>query len=194
MGRAERAAGPRVRHRAQEVLTEKAVFAARLRDGRPTIRHTCPRPQSLNLIPQARRASKRIPPPHAKPIPGNRGCFHAGGKTAKMRGLCSTARAPPAISVALRVAMDAADDDPTPDATSSRPRSLGDYEREALARMSPEALGYIVGGAGDEVTLADNVAAWRRFALRPRMLVGASHCDPGVTVLAGAGGPPGTGA
>ena len=79
--------------------------------------------------------------------------------------------------------MDAADDDPTPDATSSRPRSLGDYEREALARMSPEALGYIVGGAGDEVTLADNVAAWRRFALRPRMLVGASHCDPGVTVL-----------
>ena len=32
--------------------------------------------------------------------------------------------------------------------------------------MSPEALGYIEGGAGDEVTLADNVAAWRRWALR----------------------------
>jgi 4-hydroxymandelate oxidase len=79
--------------------------------------------------------------------------------------------------------MDASADDPTPDASSSRPRSLGEYERDALAKMSPEALGYIVGGAGDEVTLADNVAAWRRFALRPRMLVGASHCDPSVTVL-----------
>ncbi len=39
--------------------------------------------------------------------------------------------------------------------------------------MSPEALGYIEGGAGDEITLRDNVAAWRRWALRPRMLVGA---------------------
>jgi 4-hydroxymandelate oxidase len=79
--------------------------------------------------------------------------------------------------------MDAADDDPTPNASSSRPRSLGEYEHEALAKMSPEALGYIVGGAGDEITLADNVAAWRRFALRPRMLVGVSRCDPSVTVL-----------
>jgi isopentenyl diphosphate isomerase/L-lactate dehydrogenase-like FMN-dependent dehydrogenase len=79
--------------------------------------------------------------------------------------------------------MDAAHDDPTPDAACSRPRSLAEYEREALARMSPEALAYIGGGAGDEVTLADNEAAWRRFALRPRMLVGASGCDPSVTVL-----------
>jgi 4-hydroxymandelate oxidase len=76
-----------------------------------------------------------------------------------------------------------APDDPTPETWSSRPRSLADYERAALATMSPEALGYIEGGAGDEVTLADNVAAWRRWALRPRMLVGASACDPGVTIL-----------
>ncbi len=79
--------------------------------------------------------------------------------------------------------MDAAADDTTPDTSSTQPRSLADYEREALARMSPEALGYIEGGAGDEVTLSDNVAAWRRWALRPRMLVGASGCDPSVTVL-----------
>ena len=51
------------------------------------------------------------------------------------------------------VAMDAAPDDTTPDTSSTPPRSLADYEREALARMSPEALGYIEGGAGDEVTL-----------------------------------------
>jgi isopentenyl diphosphate isomerase/L-lactate dehydrogenase-like FMN-dependent dehydrogenase len=79
--------------------------------------------------------------------------------------------------------MDATPDDTTPDTWFGRPRSLADYEREALAKMSPEARGYIEGGAGDEVTLVDNVAAWRRWALRPRMLVGAGSCDPGVTLL-----------
>ena len=74
--------------------------------------------------------------------------------------------------------MDAARDNATPDGSSSRPRSLAEYERAARERMSPEALGYIEGGAGDEVTLADNVAAWRRWALRPRMLVGASRLRP----------------
>jgi isopentenyl diphosphate isomerase/L-lactate dehydrogenase-like FMN-dependent dehydrogenase len=79
--------------------------------------------------------------------------------------------------------MDAAREDLTPDTMRRRPRTLAQYERAALARMSAEALGYIEGGAGDEVTLADNVAAWRRWALRPRMLVGASGGDPSVTVL-----------
>ena len=79
--------------------------------------------------------------------------------------------------------MDAAPEDAAPDTPLNRPRTLAEYEREALARMSPEALGYIEGGAGDEITLADNVAAWRRWALRPRMLVGAGSCDPAVTVL-----------
>jgi 4-hydroxymandelate oxidase len=79
--------------------------------------------------------------------------------------------------------MDAAPEDAAPDTSPDRPRTLAEYEREALQRMSPEALGYIEGGAGDEITLADNVAAWRRWALRPRMLVGAGSCDPAVTVL-----------
>jgi 4-hydroxymandelate oxidase len=61
--------------------------------------------------------------------------------------------------------------------------SLADYERAAGEAVSREALGYIQGGAGDEITLADNVAAWSRLALRPRMLVGAGSCDPGVTLL-----------
>jgi 4-hydroxymandelate oxidase len=69
------------------------------------------------------------------------------------------------------------------DGWSSRAHSLAEYEREALATMSEEALAYVEGGAGDEVTLADNVTAWRRWALRPRMLTGASRVDPGVTVL-----------
>jgi len=61
--------------------------------------------------------------------------------------------------------------------------SVADYEQAALARMSSEALVYIGGGAGDEVTLADNVAAWGRLALRPRVLVAAGQCDPAVQVL-----------
>ena len=65
------------------------------------------------------------------------------------------------------VAMDAAPDDTTPDASSTQPRSLADYERDALARMSPEALAYIEGGAGDEVTLSTTwprggAGRWRR--------------------------------
>lgn len=61
--------------------------------------------------------------------------------------------------------------------------SIADYARAARAVASPEALGYIEGGAGDEVTLADNTAAWGRLALRPRMLVGSGHCNPGVDLL-----------
>jgi 4-hydroxymandelate oxidase len=79
--------------------------------------------------------------------------------------------------------VDAAPENATPDTRSSPPRTLAEYEREALATMSPEALGYIEGGAADEVTLADNVAAWQRWALRPRMLVGANSCDLSMTVL-----------
>jgi 4-hydroxymandelate oxidase len=61
--------------------------------------------------------------------------------------------------------------------------SLADYERAAGQAVSRDALGYIQGGAGDEITLADNIAAWSRLALRPRMLVGAGSCDPAVTLL-----------
>ncbi|HZE04269.1 MAG TPA: alpha-hydroxy-acid oxidizing protein, partial [Solirubrobacteraceae bacterium] len=61
--------------------------------------------------------------------------------------------------------------------------SLADFQRGARELMSPEALDYIDGGAGDEITLADNTAAWGRLALRPRMLLGADGCDLSVEVL-----------
>jgi 4-hydroxymandelate oxidase len=61
--------------------------------------------------------------------------------------------------------------------------TLEDYERAARQTMSAEALGYVQGGAGDEITMDDNVAAWRRLALRPRMLAPASACDPGTELL-----------
>jgi 4-hydroxymandelate oxidase len=61
--------------------------------------------------------------------------------------------------------------------------SLAEYERAAAATLSPEALAYYAGGAGDEITLRDNVAAWQRLAIRPRVLVGAGSCDLSVKVL-----------
>jgi len=61
--------------------------------------------------------------------------------------------------------------------------SLADYERAAAAVLHPGALAYYAGGAGDELTMRDNVAAWRRLAIHPRMLVGVGERDPSVTVL-----------
>jgi isopentenyl diphosphate isomerase/L-lactate dehydrogenase-like FMN-dependent dehydrogenase len=61
--------------------------------------------------------------------------------------------------------------------------SVADYERAAAERMEIGPHGYYAGGAADEITLADNVAAWRRIAIRPRVLVGVAERDPGVTLL-----------
>jgi len=60
------------------------------------------------------------------------------------------------------------------------PLSLAEYERAAAELLDPAAASYIFGGAGEEISLADNVAAWRRLALRPRVLVGVERCDPWV--------------
>ena len=61
--------------------------------------------------------------------------------------------------------------------------TVADYERAARALADPAAMEYIDGGAGDEITMADNAMAWRRIALRPRMLVGVGSVDPAVTLL-----------
>jgi 4-hydroxymandelate oxidase len=61
--------------------------------------------------------------------------------------------------------------------------TLADYERAAEAALDGRARAYINGGATDETTLADNVTAWGRLALVPRMLTGAADCDPSVTLL-----------
>jgi len=48
--------------------------------------------------------------------------------------------------------------------------SVTDYEPYARERMTEQAWAYVSGGAADEVTLRDNVAAFQRLALRPRVL------------------------
>ena len=42
------------------------------------------------------------------------------------------------------------------------PLNVWDYERLAEERLEPGAHGYYAGGAGDELTLRDNVEAFRR--------------------------------
>ena len=62
--------------------------------------------------------------------------------------------------------------------------NVADFEREAERRLDPGAFGYFAGGAGDEVTLRDNVAAFARRYLRPRMLVDVSEVTTETEVLA----------
>ncbi len=51
------------------------------------------------------------------------------------------------------------------------PVNVRDYERLAEERLDANALAYFAGGSGDEVTLRENVAAFERLKLRPRVLV-----------------------
>jgi len=48
--------------------------------------------------------------------------------------------------------------------------NLADAERDGLAKLDQGPRDYFAGGAGDEVTLRENVAAWGHWRLRPRVL------------------------
>jgi 4-hydroxymandelate oxidase len=60
---------------------------------------------------------------------------------------------------------------------------LADFEPLARAVMDPAAFDYVAGGAGEEITLAENEAAWTRRRLRPRVLVDVSGVDPSATLI-----------
>ena len=57
------------------------------------------------------------------------------------------------------------------------PITVADLEPLARARMDASVWDYYAGGAGDELTLADNREAWDRIHLRPRVLVNVSRVD-----------------
>jgi len=61
--------------------------------------------------------------------------------------------------------------------------NVADAERDAAERLETGVLGYFAGGAGDEVTLAENGAAWRGWRLRPRMLTAAGAPSTAVELL-----------
>jgi 4-hydroxymandelate oxidase len=60
---------------------------------------------------------------------------------------------------------------------------LAALEREARGRLDPAVYDYVAGGAGAELTLADNLAAWARLRLRPRVLRDVRQVDTATTLL-----------
>lgn len=61
--------------------------------------------------------------------------------------------------------------------------NVADFEQRAQEMLDAGTAGYFFGGAGDEVTLRDNVAAWRRWRLRPRVLAGVREVRSEVEIL-----------
>ncbi|WP_181803802.1 aminotransferase class I/II-fold pyridoxal phosphate-dependent enzyme [Streptomyces shenzhenensis] len=63
------------------------------------------------------------------------------------------------------------------------PLTLAEYAALARDRMDPAAWDFVTGGAGDERTLAANVAAFERIRLRPRVLAGAGLSHTATQIL-----------
>jgi isopentenyl diphosphate isomerase/L-lactate dehydrogenase-like FMN-dependent dehydrogenase len=63
------------------------------------------------------------------------------------------------------------------------PINVWDYERLAEEKLDANAHAYFAGGAGDEVTLRENLAAFERRKLRPRVLVDVLTVSTATTVL-----------
>ncbi len=68
---------------------------------------------------------------------------------------------------------------------NDEPINVADFERIAAGKLDAGTLGYFAGGAGDELTLRENVEAWRRWRLRPRVLVDVSSVSTEAEVLGG---------
>jgi isopentenyl diphosphate isomerase/L-lactate dehydrogenase-like FMN-dependent dehydrogenase len=66
---------------------------------------------------------------------------------------------------------------------AAEPVNVREYEVLAEERLDPGAFGYFAGGAGDEWTLRENLAAFRRWHLRPRVLVDVGSVTTASTVL-----------
>jgi isopentenyl diphosphate isomerase/L-lactate dehydrogenase-like FMN-dependent dehydrogenase len=65
----------------------------------------------------------------------------------------------------------------------SEPLNVADYESLAASRLDPGAYAFYAGGANDELTLRENVEAYRRWQLRPRVLRDVGDPSTAVTVL-----------
>jgi 4-hydroxymandelate oxidase len=61
--------------------------------------------------------------------------------------------------------------------------NIADYARVARSRLSKDVLDYYEGGALDEITLRENVAAWERLKLYYRVLAGVGERAIATTVL-----------
>jgi 4-hydroxymandelate oxidase len=61
--------------------------------------------------------------------------------------------------------------------------TLGNVEGLAAARLDPYWREYFVGGAGDEITLAENIRGFARIGLRQQVLAGIEHVSTETTLL-----------
>jgi 4-hydroxymandelate oxidase len=61
--------------------------------------------------------------------------------------------------------------------------SVDDFEAAARQRLPTMVFDYFAGGSGDEWTLRENLRAFQRWVIRPRVLVDVSSPDPRTTVL-----------
>jgi hypothetical protein len=65
----------------------------------------------------------------------------------------------------------------------SEPVNIHAYEQAARAALHPDIFDCFAGGAGDEITLAEDLEAFRRTFLRPRVLVDVSECAMATSAL-----------
>ncbi len=67
--------------------------------------------------------------------------------------------------------------------TPSLPLLAADLQERARELLSPEAFGYVAGGAGAELTVRANLHAFERWEIVPRMLRDVSERDLSTSVL-----------
>lgn len=67
--------------------------------------------------------------------------------------------------------------------TAERFVTVREIEVAARARLAPEVVNFIEGGAGDERTIAENRRAFDRWLLRPRHIAADAPADPSTEVL-----------
>ena len=65
----------------------------------------------------------------------------------------------------------------------SEPLNVFEYESLAAAKLSDGAYAFYAGGANDELTLRENVEAYRHWHLRPRVLRDVADVGTSVTIL-----------
>jgi len=65
----------------------------------------------------------------------------------------------------------------------AEPLNVAEFLEAAAAKVDPAVWCYFEGGAGDEVTLQENLTALRRWQLRPRMLVDVGEVRLGTQLL-----------
>ena len=67
--------------------------------------------------------------------------------------------------------------------TLARAVTIDDLRRRARRRLPRAVFDFVAGGAGDEVTIARNRAAFERLAFQPRVLVDVTKRDQATSVL-----------